>query len=98
LKEFVFPNATDAQIDELLTLYPQNVTQGSPFDTGNQNALTPQFKRMASIIGDFAFQAPRRFFLQTVSDKQKVWSFCTLPVLFPAFGPVSHSRFGEYSK
>ncbi|KAN0124162.1 carotenoid ester lipase precursor, partial [Lactarius tabidus] len=74
LKEFVLP-ATDAQIDELLTIYPQNPTFGSPYDTGTQNALTPQFKRMASILGDFAFQAPRRFFLQNVSDKQKVWSF-----------------------
>jgi hypothetical protein len=77
LKEFVLP-ATDAQIDELLTLYPQNVTLGSPYDTGTQNALTPQFKRMASILGDFVFQGPRRFFLQNVSDKQNVWSFCTL--------------------
>ncbi|KAN0124160.1 Alpha/Beta hydrolase fold, partial [Lactarius tabidus] len=75
LKEFVFPNATDAEMDKLLTLYPQNVTQGSPYDTGTQNALTPQFKRIASILGDYEFQAPRRFFLQTVSDKQNVWSF-----------------------
>ena len=70
-------------MDELLTLYPQNVTLGSPYDTGTQNALTPQFKRIASIIGDFVFQAPRRFFLQNVSDKQNVWSFCTLHTLSP---------------
>jgi acetylcholinesterase len=83
LKEFIFPNATDAQIDELLKLYPQDVTQGSPYDTGAQNALTPEFKRIASILGDLEFQAPRRFFLQTVSDKQKTWSFCTLCFPFP---------------
>ena len=69
-------------MDELLTLYPQNVTQGSPYDTGTRNALTPEFKRIASILGDFEFQAPRRFFLKTVSDKQNTWSFCTLQVLF----------------
>ena len=57
-------------MDDLLTLYPQDVTQGSPYDTGTENALTPEFKRLASILGDFAFQAPRRFFLNAVSDKQ----------------------------
>jgi acetylcholinesterase len=68
-------------MDKLLTLYPQNVTQGSPYDTGTQNALTPEFKRIASILGDFEFQAPRRFFLNNVSGKQNTWSFCTLHVL-----------------
>ena len=64
-------------MDELLTLYPQNVTQGSPYDTGTKNTLTPESKRIASIMGDLVFQAPRRFFVQTVSDKQITWSFCT---------------------
>jgi hypothetical protein len=67
LSEFYFPNATNAEMDELLTLYLQNVTQGSPHDTGTQNALTPEFRRIASILGDYEFQAPRRFFLNTVS-------------------------------
>jgi acetylcholinesterase len=97
LKEFFFPNATDTQMDELLTLYPQNVTLGSPYDTGTQNALTPQFKRLASILGDYEFQAPRRFFLQTVSDKQNVWSFCMLHSLSPALGLVIHSHFRQFS-
>ena len=68
-------------MDELLTLYPQNVTKGSPYGTGTQNALTPEFKRIASILGDFTFQAPRRFFLQTLSDKQNTWSYCRLFLL-----------------
>jgi acetylcholinesterase len=59
----------------LLELYPQNVTQGSPFDTGDQNALTPQFKRISAILGDLVFQAPRRFFLRQRSGKQKTWSY-----------------------
>jgi hypothetical protein len=63
-------------MDELLTLYPQNVSQGSPYDTGTKNALTPESKRIASIMGDLVFQAPRRFFVKTVSDKQNTWSFC----------------------
>ena len=85
MKEVLFPDTKDAQIDELLTLYPQNVTQGSPYDTGTQNALTPEFKRIASILGDFVFQAPRRFFLQSVSDRQNTWSFCTLHAPFSLY-------------
>ena len=68
-------------MDEVLTLYPQNVTLGSPYDTGTQNALTPQFKRIASILGDLVFQAPRRFFLNNTLEKQNTWSFCTLQIL-----------------
>ncbi|KAI9442994.1 carotenoid ester lipase precursor [Lactarius indigo] len=77
LAEFFFPNTTNSEMDELLTLYPQDVTQGSPYDTGTQNAFTPQFKRLASILGDIGFQVPRRFFLDNLSKKQNAWSFCT---------------------
>ncbi|KAJ8496267.1 hypothetical protein ONZ51_g1208 [Trametes cubensis] len=66
--------ATD-DLDNLMTLYPADVTQGSPFDTGILNALTPEFKRLAAIQGDLVFQAPRRFFLQNRSGKQSTWSF-----------------------
>ena len=72
-------------MDKLFALYPQDVTQGSPYDTGTQNALTPEYKRIASILGDLVFQAPRRFFLNTVSDKQNTWSYCTTHMLFPAY-------------
>jgi acetylcholinesterase len=86
LSEFFFINITDSQMDELLTLYPQDVTLGSPYDTGTQNAFTPEFKRIASILGDLVFQAPRRFFLDHSSEKQNTWSFLSkrfksLPIL-----------------
>lgn len=58
-----------------LELYPDDVTQGSSFDTGDLNALTPQFKLFAAFQGDAVFQAPRRFFLQSQSGKQDIWSF-----------------------
>ena len=45
-----------------LTRVLKDVTQGSPYGTGTLNALTPQFKRIASIHGDM-FQGPRRFLL-----------------------------------
>ena len=64
-------------MDKLLTLYPQDVTQGSPYDTGTKNAFTPEFKRIASILGDFEFQGPRRLLLNNLSEKQNTWSFCT---------------------
>ena len=76
-------------MDKLVTLYPQNVTRGSPYDTGTQNALTPEFKRIASILGDIVFQAPRRFFLNAVSEKQNTWSFCMLHVLTTRIGPYA---------
>lgn len=50
-------------------------TQGSPFNTGRRNQLSPQFKRLAAIIGDLAFIAPRRYFAQVRSDKQPVYVF-----------------------
>ena len=87
-------------MDELLTLYPQDVTQGSPYDTGAENALTPEFKRLASILGDLVFQAPRRFFLNSASDKQNTWSYCPSHMLFPVYacrlsltlGSLIHSK------
>ncbi|KAH9058058.1 carotenoid ester lipase precursor [Lactarius vividus] len=86
ISEFILPGVTDAELDQLLTLYPQDVTQGSPYDTGTQNVFTPEFKRIASILGDFEFQAPRRFLLNNLSGQQNTWSFLSkrtksLPVL-----------------
>lgn len=72
----LLPNAASSDIDKLLRLYPSDITQGAPFDTGVLNAFTPQFKRVAAILGDVAFLGPRRFFLQQRSGKQNTWSFC----------------------
>ena len=69
------PNAPKSDIDKLFTLYPGDITKGSPFDTGILNALTPQYKRIAAILGDLVFQTARRFFLQNRSSKQNTWSF-----------------------
>ncbi|KAF8264084.1 alpha beta-hydrolase [Lactarius quietus] len=91
LTEFFLINVTDAELDTVLTLYPQDPTQGSPFDTGTQNALTPEFKRIAAILGDFTFQAPRRWLLDNVSGKQDTWSYLnkrmkSLPILGSVHG------------
>ncbi|KAN0139660.1 Alpha/Beta hydrolase fold [Lactarius tabidus] len=86
LTEFFLINVTNDDVDKVLALYPQDVTQGSPFDTGTQNALTPEFKRIAAILGDLIFQAPRRWLLDNVSGKQNTWSYLnkrlkSLPIL-----------------
>lgn len=76
IKTVFFPGVTDAQLSQLAMLYPSDITQGSPFDTGILNALTPQFKRIASFQGDGVFQAPRRWLLQNViPTNPNVWAF-----------------------
>jgi len=67
---------TDDEITQLATLYPSDLSQGSPYDTGVTDALTPQYKRLASLQGDLVFQAPRRFLLQNRAGKQTTFSFC----------------------
>jgi len=63
------------EVQEVLSLYPSDLAQGSPYDTGALNALTPQFKRIASIQGDIIFQGPKRFFLEHLAPEQNAWSF-----------------------
>jgi len=85
-----FPNANSSVIDEFGALYPEDPTQGSPFDTGTANAVTPEFKRLAAFQGDVVFQAPRRFFIQARAAQQPIWSFCW-PSSFICT-PASHTR------
>ncbi|KAF8260204.1 carotenoid ester lipase precursor [Lactarius quietus] len=99
LFEFFLVGITDAQMDKVLTLYPQNVTLGSPYGTGTQNAFTPEFKRIASILGDLVFQAPRRFLLNHSSEKQRTWSYLSkrlksLPFLGSVHGSDIQNIYG----
>ncbi|KAG1741514.1 Alpha/Beta hydrolase protein [Suillus paluster] len=73
--QYWFPDAPSATIQQLMEYYPGNITQGSPFDTGDLNALTPQFKRVAAFQGDMSFHARRRFFLEQRSSNQNTWAF-----------------------
>ena len=63
-------------VPALMWFYYLDPTKGSPFNTGERNQLSPQFKRMAALFGDMAFIAPRRYFAQSRSDKQHVYVFC----------------------
>ncbi|KAJ7776821.1 Alpha/Beta hydrolase protein [Mycena maculata] len=69
------PEASTAQVSAMVALYPDDISDGSPFNTGILDALTPQFKRLAAFQGDAVFQAPRRFFQQSLSGKQNQWAF-----------------------
>ncbi|KDQ24063.1 hypothetical protein PLEOSDRAFT_1009757, partial [Pleurotus ostreatus PC15] len=69
------PSATAEQIQRIANVYPDDPSQGSPFDTGTANALTPQFKRLAAVQGDIFFQGPRRFLLETASETQNAWGY-----------------------
>ncbi|KIW07059.1 uncharacterized protein PV09_01950 [Verruconis gallopava] len=55
-----WPHASNAQIERLAQLYPADPAAGSPFGTGALWATTPNFKRLAALVGDYSFQAQRR--------------------------------------
>jgi len=100
LRTYLVPGATDSQINGLLKHYPDDLRAGSPFDTGIKNALSPQYKRIAALQGDWVFQAPRRFFLKNRADKQNAWGFVSkrfkeLPFLGSAHGTDLLNSFGD---
>ncbi|KUI58886.1 Lipase 4 [Cytospora mali] len=78
LSTFYFNDATKAEIESLLDTYPQDVTAGSPFNTGILNELYPQYKRIAAVLGDLVFTLTRRGFLETtdaVNPDVPSWSY-----------------------
>ena len=63
------PASFQGDVQELLALYPDDPALGSPFGTGNETfGLSPEYKRLASIVGDTQFQAPRRAWVNAVAD------------------------------
>lgn len=95
-KDIWWPKASDAEMASLMELYPSDITQGSPFDTGVLNAVTPNFKRLAAVVGDFSFQAQRRNLLSHYNtSEQTVWNYVTdvsIPSagLLPDLGVLTH--------
>ncbi|KAI5862661.1 alpha/beta-hydrolase [Durotheca rogersii] len=57
---FDFPSTT---VDHILELYPDDPAQGIPADTGAERFadLGWQYKRIAAIVGDIFYHAPRRY-------------------------------------
>lgn len=52
LSSIFFHNASPAQIEELISTYPDITNDGSPFRTGLLNNIYPQYKRIAAILGE----------------------------------------------
>ncbi|KAJ7310591.1 sterol esterase [Mycena albidolilacea] len=69
------PKSSPEGVALIGSLYPEDPSKGSPFDTGNANVLTPEFKRLAAFQGDFVFLGPRRFFLEHASTRQNTGSW-----------------------
>ncbi|TFK88164.1 carotenoid ester lipase precursor [Polyporus arcularius HHB13444] len=99
VSRFLLPGATPADLRSLLQLYPSDPAAGSPFDTGDANAFSPQYKRLSAVFGDWFFYGPRRLLLEKVSAKRPVYNFLSArgnftgvgdfhgSDLFNAFGP-----------
>ena len=76
ISETWFPGSSVADLNKTLELYPSDPAAGSPFDTGNANAFTPEYKRIVAIQGDWFFNGPRRQFLDAFSAKRTAYNFC----------------------
>ncbi|KAL1702025.1 Alpha/Beta hydrolase protein [Schizophyllum commune] len=51
----------EKHISKILDLYPNDPSLGSPYNTGNETfGLSPQYKQVASIMGDINFESQRR--------------------------------------
>ncbi|MCO5549790.1 hypothetical protein L7F22_003264 [Adiantum nelumboides] len=88
--------ATDENFKTLTELYPDDITRGSPFDTGILNSLTPQYKRIAALTGDSTFERQRRLANEKASLIRNLWSYqieIDLPLLsrIPLVGPILES-------
>ena len=77
MRDFYFPGASSEEVAPLLTLYPNDPAQGSPFSTGEDNQLAPMYKRVSAFEGDFLFQSQCRSLLTLRSSKQPAWTYST---------------------
>ncbi|KAF9254184.1 carotenoid ester lipase precursor [Marasmius fiardii PR-910] len=53
----------------------KTLLKAPPYNTSDGNSIMPQYKWLASILGDMVFQGPRRLLIQSLSGKQDIWSF-----------------------
>ncbi|KAJ7739144.1 sterol esterase, partial [Mycena metata] len=68
-------NITCVFLRSIGLLYPEDPTQGSPFNTRTANQLSPQYKRLAAFQGDHMFIGHRRLLLEHASRRQNTWSW-----------------------
>lgn len=83
VQTFFLPTASEEDLNlKLMNLYPSDPTEGSPFDTSSDNAITPQFNWFSSFLGDTIFQGPRRFSIQGLYGRQDVRTVSPLRAQF----------------
>ncbi|GFZ48709.1 hypothetical protein JCM24511_06458 [Saitozyma sp. JCM 24511] len=72
-------NNDTAIVEQILQLYPDDPSLGSPFDTGNQTfGWTPENKPAAALFGDAVLQAPRRSFTRAAQAQgMQTWGYLT---------------------
>ncbi|KAK7031810.1 carboxylic ester hydrolase [Favolaschia claudopus] len=70
-----FPETSSDELAEIARLYPSDPAQGSPFNTGTQFQVSPEYKRVAAFIGDMAMVSPLRFLAEHASSRQDVWTW-----------------------
>ncbi|SJK98687.1 uncharacterized protein ARMOST_01956 [Armillaria ostoyae] len=70
-----FPELSSKRVNNLSSAYSNDPATGSPFGSGNNYTLTPEYKRIAAFNGDYSFQAPRRHFLEVASITQPAWAY-----------------------
>ncbi|KAL7943825.1 alpha/beta-hydrolase [Trichoderma barbatum] len=78
LSEYMFFNATRAQLTQLVNTYDTAISSGSPFRTSIFNDLYPGFKRTAALLGDLVFTLTRRMELSVaakLNPNVPTWSY-----------------------
>lgn len=70
-----FPQLNADQVEALTSLYPEDPASGLPFGTGDLNQLGPEYKRLAALVGDYTFQAPRHDLLNLQSGLRNAWTY-----------------------
>lgn len=85
-----FPSISDADLQQLLKLYPDDPAAGAPYGTGQEYQLAPGYKRIGSLAGDIGFDSNHRLLARHLSQRQKVWSYCAFLVILILRG---HSSF-----
>ncbi|KAJ7788418.1 esterase 1 [Mycena olivaceomarginata] len=97
----VSPTKLNDAVQQLVELYPDVPSLGSPFNTGNQTfGLSGEWKRLAALMGDLWFHSQRRAWMQA-ANKFGVKTFGYLltdpgapPISPPTVGPPAHDALG----
>lgn len=64
----IFRTTPRDKVQELADQFSQNPADGCPYRTGPLNELYPQFKRVASLFGEWLIETQRRVSLQTLKE------------------------------